>query len=264
MAEIDLLARHQVVKGTDAIPRAPCPEALVDENLLDACVVVFRCSRSVLRLQLGVEVLHPLALTDRIEDEDDIAQACQSLAEGLIGLDGLAVIRMPAGRYDTRKREVSTFRNVEVRRHEKSRPAFEEDVLDCVCVALDDLRHTGIERRLFRKRTERLADLSTDRPDIVLGVSPRRQGSDSLYPLLVYLVLTPDKELLHHARETVEREKRGGRCRCPTGLHRVRGQVTGQRGAGAAERQRAEHPAARDARGADGHVHPGDSWPEST
>ena len=40
VADVHFLARHQVVEGANAVPRAPHPEALVDENLLDAGVVV--------------------------------------------------------------------------------------------------------------------------------------------------------------------------------------------------------------------------------
>ncbi len=202
---VHFVARHQVVEGANAVPRAPRAEALVNEHLLNASVVVLGGSRPARRLPVRVHVLHPLALADGIEDQHDVAEPRQSLAEGLIGLDRLAVRRVPARRDDSRERESSSLGNVEIRRDEEPRTAFEEDVLDLVGVPFDDLGHSWIERSLLRQRAERFADFVPDRPDVGLGVSFRRQGCEPFQALLVDLVLACDEELLNHAGEAVER-----------------------------------------------------------
>ena len=202
VAHVDLLAGDQVIERADAVPRAPRAEALVDQDLLDAGVVVLAGAGPAQRLPVRVHVLHPLALADRVEDQDDVAQPRQALAEGLIRLDRLAVRRMPARADHARQREASSLRDVEIRRHQEPRPALEEDVLDLVGIALDDFRHARVERRLLGERPERLTDLSADRLHVRFGVGLRLQRGEPFQPLLVYLVLARHEELLDHARES--------------------------------------------------------------
>ena len=247
MAHINLFARHQVVERANPVPGAPHPEALVDEHLLDAGVIVLAGSRPVQRLQVGIQVLHPLALADRIENQHHITQTRQSLAEGLIRLNGLAVIRVSAGCHHTRKREVPPLRDVKIGGHQKPWPAFEQDVLYLVGVALHDFGHAGIERCFLGKRSKQFANLAPNGLDVVFRVGPRGQTRQPLQPLLVYFVLARHEELLHHTGKAVEGEKRGYFGGGPSGLHGIGRKLPSQRDPCAADRKRVEHLASRDA-----------------
>jgi phosphoglycolate phosphatase-like HAD superfamily hydrolase len=245
MPGIHFLASQEVVKGANAVPCAPGGEVLVHEQLLDAGVIVLGRPSTLHWFPVGVHVLHPFALADRIEDQHHVAEARQSLAERLIGLDRLAVVRMAAGADDAREREGPAFGNVEIRRHQESWTALEDHVLDRVRVALDDLHDAGIQRRLLRERAKRLADSAADGLHIRFDVRLGRQRREPFQPLLIELVLAPDEEFLDHAREAIQRRERP-RLRGTCGLHGGRGNWPAQRQADTAERERLERRPPRD------------------
>ena len=76
------------------------------------------------------------------------------------------------------ERKAPPFWNVQVRRHQEPRPAFEEHVLDLVRVAFDDFRHARVQRRFFGNGPNASANLAPDSLDVLFGVgswSRRRQ-----------------------------------------------------------------------------------------
>ena len=70
--------------------------------------------------------------------------------------------------------------------------------------------------------------------DLRLGVGARGQRRDRFQPLLMQLIFTSDKKLLDHAREAVQGRQRRSLRRTCSRLHRVCGNVAGDRHAGAA------------------------------
>ena len=66
---VDLRAGQQVVERADAVPGAPGPEELADQELLVAGQQVLADRRRLGRCPWGVSVLQPLPLADRIEDQ---------------------------------------------------------------------------------------------------------------------------------------------------------------------------------------------------
>ena len=158
---------------------------------------------------------------------------------------------MPARGHYAGQRKASSLWNVEIRRHQKPRAAFEEHVFDLVGVSFDDLRHAGIERCLFRIGSERLADFSPHGLNVGFCLGLRGQLCQSLQTLLMQLVLARHEKFLDHAREAVERRQRR-RFSHARRLHRVGGKAPGQRHTGTTQRKCVEHPAAGDASAASG------------
>ena len=240
MARVDLLAGDQIIERADGVPRAPRAEAFVHQDLLDARVVVLGGAGPAYRLPVRIHVLHALALADRVEDQHDVAETREPLAERLIRVDRLAVRRMPARAHHARQREPPSLGDIEIRRHQESRAALEEHVLDLVGIPLGRLRDARVERRLLGERPERLTDLSADRPHVRLRVGLRLQRREPFQPLLVQRVLARHEELLDHARKAVQRRERGRACR-RWGLHRVDRDVPVKRGTRAADGKGVQH-----------------------
>ena len=157
VALVDLLAGHQIIERADAVPRAPRAEEFVDQELLVARVIVLGGAGPAPRLPVRIHVLHALALADRVEDQHDIAETREPLAERLIRVVALPLAEWPHEPTTPGQREPPSLGNVEVRRHQESRAALENHVLDLVGIALDDFRDARVERRLLGERPERLA-----------------------------------------------------------------------------------------------------------
>src|SRR5688572_32979690 len=131
---------------------------LADENLLLARVMVLANARAVPRLERRVDVLQPLTLPNRIEDEHDVALPGEPLAKRLVAADRFAREGVTALAHHARQRKRAAFRHIEIRRHQKTGTALEDHVLDVIGVALDPAGDAGVERSFFRPRPHALLD----------------------------------------------------------------------------------------------------------
>ena len=170
-----------------------------------------RCSRDAdaeLGLQVFIDVLQPLALADRIEDQHHVALPGQPLGEALIRLDRLAGRRMAAAADDARQREFARgrfVRHVEIRRDGKAGAAFEDDLFDAIRIALDRAGDSGVQRRPLRLRAEGLGNSLLHRADVGFGIGLGFQSREPLFVLGFGGLDLIDEPLLHHPREAVER-----------------------------------------------------------
>src|SRR5689334_7555462 len=136
---------------------------------------MFADPAAMTRFQIVVQILQSFDLADRVENEHYVAEVGQTLGEALITIDGFASCRVAAAPDDARQRHFAIRGNVEIGRNWKIRSAFEDNLFDLVCIALDDAGDTCIERRPLRLWAEAFADALLDRADIVFGVLLRLQ-----------------------------------------------------------------------------------------
>src|SRR4029077_20031162 len=125
---------------------------LADQKLLVACKKMLADANARSCRCRQMPVLKAFSLSDRIENEDDVAHAGQPLGERLVCLSGLAVFGMAARSDHAGKRKLQSLGNVKIGGDEELRLTFEDYLFDSVRISLDHSRDARIERRLFRKR----------------------------------------------------------------------------------------------------------------
>ena len=106
---------------------------------------------------MGIAELPPLPLADRIEEQRGDAVRGEEGGGPLVGVVGFADVGMAAGHEHARPRPWKrSFVGQEKRGgHEDARLAREDDLLHRVARLLDAAGHLWVERRSFRKWTDR-------------------------------------------------------------------------------------------------------------
>ena len=160
---IDLGPKLEVVQSAYCVPGAVLHQVVADQVALVAQHAVLggpgaeRGSASLL-----VEELQTLALPQGIPGENCDSVAGHEPGEPLIALRRLACCGVPTGEDHRGHRTVAILRTVQVGRDVKRRPAFEDDPLDPVVIALDPAELSGIQRRAGRKRSPHAFELRPD------------------------------------------------------------------------------------------------------
>src|SRR6476661_3265242 len=143
MRRIDFLARKQIVERANSIPGPPCAKKFADEKLLITGPQMLANAVAMAGFEILIQVLQAFALTNRIENEHDIAQAGEALGETLIAIDGFARCRVAATADYARQGQLAVRGNIQVGRDWKIRPALEDDFFDLVRVTFDDAGDAG-------------------------------------------------------------------------------------------------------------------------
>jgi hypothetical protein len=136
-SRVDFRSCEQVIESTNSVPGPPTAEKLADQELLIASVEVLADADPRASFCFLMTILQTFSLPDRVEDQNDVSHAAQSLGKRLVGLGRLAVVRMAARTDHSRQGEFLPLGNVKVGCDEELRTAFEDHLFNPVRVALD-------------------------------------------------------------------------------------------------------------------------------
>ena len=105
---------------------------------------------------LGVHILKPLALPQRVDRHDDKTGGRKIDADRLVNGVRLAAVRMPMREDDRRCRRLYAVRDIQRRRDIEVRDAFIDQLLDAEPASLEDSCYAGVQRSpLCRQAAER-------------------------------------------------------------------------------------------------------------
>ena len=149
------LPRQQIIERANAVPGSPGAEKLADQELLIAREQMLADADAVPRLQVLIDILQPLALADRIEDQHRHSRGGPAPARSFDRRR--SPCRSPSGRSYPRRPAAAACGSLGMYRFavtgkfgRLSKMTFSM----LIGVALDDAGDAGVERRPLRLRAE--------------------------------------------------------------------------------------------------------------